>query len=142
MYPRNKLFKWKVINLRTCILCDASDESENHLWFECGYIKEVVEVVFNWLGIHHRFGDVRSWMTWFRDDTRHASLIFQSKLLGFVALVYFTWKSRNMALFRNVLWTPKECACLVIRECRERIISKGTSRNRIERNWCQFLERH
>ncbi len=80
------------------------------------------------------------WMEWFGDDSKVKSVVFQSKLLGFCALVYFTWKARNFAIHRDIMWTPSDCSVQIIRDCKEPIFAKCKFATR-DVGWKLFLAR-
>ncbi len=136
-----KLCKWGISTISNCVLCGFHEETETHLWFECEYVQRVVKDVFTWLGITHYENSIGAWLQWYGSDNRPKHIIFQSKLLGFCAIIYYTWKARNFAIHRDIVWSHSECSMLIIRACKERIDAKCKFATIAERGWERFLAR-
>ena len=78
-------------------------------------------------------------MEWFGGDNATRSLKFQCKLLVFVAIVYFTWKSRNRVVHGAGKWSPSECALEIRRKCSDRMLAKCKFTSTVDRAWRDFL---
>lgn len=98
LYTRKRLFDWGRADSENCVLCDSEAETEQHLWFGCGYTKAVAEIVLNWARVGCIKETVKEWLDWFVDSPGKHSLIFETKLLALNAIVYFIWKARNLKI--------------------------------------------
>lgn len=116
--PRHAFMVWLVIQnkmktldtLRTkgiiivpkCCLCGTSDESVQHLFFECSYTNGV------WTEIHKSRGFRRQPRGWDHEwcFIQHTcrSRSRSSQYIGamFAAAIYFLWGERNRHIFTNV----------------------------------------
>ncbi len=65
------------------------EETEEHIWFGCEFTKQVASQVFAWLGIGYSAETVADWLRWFNKSYRKGNVVFQTKLIGFIALIYF-----------------------------------------------------
>ena len=121
MSTRYRLFAAGVVDRCDCVLCGEADETEEHLWFQCPYVKEVTEQVLSWTRISHRESSLLGWLEWFGMDPRHHSFMYESKLFILSGIVYFTWRTRNQKIFREESWPHSVCAKMIIDDCRRRI---------------------
>ena len=47
---RHRFFLAGYVGSQDCVLCGGVDETEDHLWFECPYVIQVVDIVMGWAG--------------------------------------------------------------------------------------------
>ena len=139
LYTRKRMQDRGLLDSAECALCDTGEETESHLWFECVYVKEVMDIIFKWVDISSRERSLGGWMEWFGGDNATRSLKFQCKLLVFVAIVYFTWKSRNRVVHGAGKWSPSECALEIRRKCSDRMLAKCKFTSTVDRAWRDFL---
>ena len=76
MALRSRLFSASVIDSSECVLCNGASETEEHLWFQCPYIRDVADRVLDWAGICHREASLQNWLQWFGQDPRPGSFMF------------------------------------------------------------------
>lgn len=97
---RDRIISWGLATDPTCLLCNNSPESRNHLFFECSFSWSI------WLRIASRSSNVpprRNWedsvtqMITFSGGKLHRRLL----LLSWQAVIYFIWAERNNRLHRN-----------------------------------------
>ena len=131
--------KWGMSISTECALCGIHKETISHIWFECAYVNEVADLTFRWAGITRREVSLERWMEWFGGANAMGSVKFECKLLIFVAIVYFTWKARNRVVHGVGKWTPSECALMIRKKCRERILVKCMFSNVVDMRWRDYL---
>ena len=59
---RHRLFLAGYVGSQDCVLCGGVDETEDHLWFECPYVIQVVDIVMGWAGVGHRETTLADWL--------------------------------------------------------------------------------
>ena len=45
---RHRLFAAGYVESQDCVICGVVDETEDHLWFECPYVIQIVDIVMGW----------------------------------------------------------------------------------------------
>lgn len=77
----------------TCLLCDAADETRDHIFFSCTYSLELWTTIFAYSGLisPSTFEDV---LMWVKTCSANPRIKVICKLL-FQASVYLIWKERN-----------------------------------------------
>ena len=136
VFTRARLFSLGYSDDKSCVLCGGESETVEHLWFRCPYVSQVVDVVCAWIGISFRANSLHEWLDWFAHDKRPENTMFQCKLLALCAIVYFTWRARNVKLyFCNAGWLSLECAMVIVKECKSRIETKCKVTNDGIRRW-------
>nr|VDD32735.1 unnamed protein product [Brassica oleracea] len=88
--------RWGISVSPLCLLCSSADESRQHLFFDCGYSKEVWAFFFSafQLSPPPLFMDVLNWLKALTRDS-NVNLILK---LTFQASFYMIWKERNSRL--------------------------------------------
>lgn len=96
---RDRMLSWGLSTPATCLLCNSTAESRNHLFFECNYSSQV------WIYAGTRSGMRTSpgWEQTLSDlrnlpGARHAKLL---PLFVWQSTIYFLWSERNARLHRN-----------------------------------------
>lgn len=96
LYTLDRLCQWNLgSTCIVCCLCSSHDESHAHLFFECDYSQQLMDLACEWLQLQRvprRFNAWRHWLThlmsassW-RQKTRAACL---------AAVAYHIWSERN-----------------------------------------------
>ena len=70
---RYMMFAARVVQSNDCVLCEAEMETEEHLWFECVFVRDVAHQVLEWARIRHRETTIDGWLEWFARDPRPGS---------------------------------------------------------------------
>lgn len=93
---RDRMRRWGISVSPLCLLCSSADESRQHLFFDCGYSKEVWAFFFSafQLSPPPLFMDVLNWLKALTRDS-NVNLILK---LTFQASFYMIWKERNSRL--------------------------------------------
>ncbi|XP_021854880.2 uncharacterized protein [Spinacia oleracea] len=96
----SKLARIGVSHSANCLICDQSDETHQHLFFQCIYSAECLRAVKDWLGVSFASGTLtqlvrhvgHSRMSMFRKQVCYAAI---------VAAVYLIWQCRNNSFWEN-----------------------------------------
>ncbi|XP_019227131.1 PREDICTED: uncharacterized protein LOC109208468 [Nicotiana attenuata] len=119
----DRLKKWGINVNDTCVLCQASLETRNHLFAECGYAKSLWSRLIQWAQLHN----IRS-STW----EQHLQVICQhtkgksttAKLLKMMYAKYThaLWKERNQRIFQETARDHTSLAREIVCICNPRAI--------------------
>lgn len=94
-----------------CILCGRTEETRNHLFFECPYSAEIWRGVLHRLQLHNTTLTWESTLLWLSlrsiPSTRHIALVQRWQ-----ACIYEIWKERNNRVHNGVTRPP---AFIVVR---------------------------
>ncbi|XP_074305776.1 uncharacterized protein LOC141640997 [Silene latifolia] len=99
LYARNRLLtKIRLLNVRVvsdgvCCICAATQESHDHIYFDCHFRSHFLELVKQWLEVSWSFHSLDNILR-----RRFKSLLQKQILMAnFACLVYLIWMSRNTA---------------------------------------------
>lgn len=102
-----RISKWNIACSITCKLCDAEDESVQHLFFKCAYAAVV------WQEIHDK-RNLNYHVLPFCEEVRKAKMKAHGKsrqvmlyVMLFTKIIYFVWLQRNNKIFNDVLVPPQ-----------------------------------
>ncbi|XP_010691912.1 uncharacterized protein LOC104905159 [Beta vulgaris subsp. vulgaris] len=120
--PKHRMIGWLVMKQRlrtldilvkigvqdssSCQLCEHGIESHNHLFFQCTYSAQCLNLIRGWLDMKNQHNIF----------SRQLSFIMKSKRSGlqkrfmaavFSGLVYQLWWARNEAIWNHVVWKPE-----------------------------------
>lgn len=100
MVTRDRLIAWGLQVPSVCILCNASDENRQHLFFDCPYSSTVWSFFCNRLHLSPPplFEDG---LRWLKDPIGDKNLVLIIRLL-FQASIYHIWMERNSRLHRGI----------------------------------------
>ncbi|XP_074266763.1 uncharacterized protein LOC141590046 [Silene latifolia] len=117
---RAKLASFGFCQEHSCCICENSDETQDHLFFQCDYSQRVLQAVEKWCG--------------FRVDVTMTVLAIPgSRMKGLKQLVhcqlwvscyYHVWLERNTARLQAVVTSPAKLAERIITDAKTRIMSK------------------
>ena len=99
---RERLRKIQLCVDASCLFCDSSCETQDHLFFECHYSCKIWEAIKLWLQVHTSRLRLLDFMKWL--DSRCKGSRIRKSVIGsaLCATIYFIWKERN-----NALWNAK-----------------------------------
>lgn len=107
LQTRKRLCKWGSCDTPDCVVCRADEETIEHLWFQCPYVKTVTDIVLQWLGIGFRGVSITEWLNRFvaKAVSRRGSAIYQGKLMGVMVIIYYVWmtKTRSSSITKLVM---------------------------------------
>ncbi|XP_026451921.1 uncharacterized protein LOC113352278 [Papaver somniferum] len=116
---RDKLVQWKVITISSCLLCDAAEENENHLFHGSEFAGQV------WSGLILKMGYLReicsTWqeeIQWYVSHFWGKSCVALIKLLIFNSFIYNIWRERNSRIFEVKYNSIESMSFLIVQEVR------------------------
>ncbi|XP_058784638.1 uncharacterized protein LOC131659464 [Vicia villosa] len=98
---KDRLRKFGLITDRVCSLCNACDETLDHLMFDCRFAKEIWKYVLQWVGILH---DPQPWSTeigWLTRMIGKKGWRFMVLKIALAETIYGVWQYRNDIIFRE-----------------------------------------
>lgn len=100
LVTRDRLLRWGLQVPAVCVLCNGSNETRQHLFFDCPYSKEV------WLWFTSRLrlappSEFDALLGWMVKPSSNSNIEVIIKLL-FQASIYFIWKERNSRVHSDV----------------------------------------
>ncbi|XP_062083474.1 uncharacterized protein LOC133789725 [Humulus lupulus] len=125
--PKHKFITWQVVNSKLltrdhllrvfmvldsvlCSICELVDESHNHLFFDCLFSQQVVQLIQGWVRCTWPIG-FTAWTVWIEDmkEGIHASLV----AAVFSATVYYLWHNRNICYIHHYSLSVKVVVDLI-----------------------------
>lgn len=105
MSTRDRLRSWGMNVPSECLLCAGSEESRQHLFFDCAYSFEVWSFFCSHLHLSPPtlFEECLSWL---KDPTPDANVLLIVRLI-FQAVIYVVWKERNSRLHTGLCRPPQ-----------------------------------
>lgn len=91
---RAMLFRIGIADSNTCAICGNGFETSTHLFFECKFSKEFLQLVMQWLGFHQTRDNMFQMLQWVG---RHCKKGFRCRVViaALAGLVYQVWRPRN-----------------------------------------------
>ncbi|KAK7280822.1 hypothetical protein RIF29_08334 [Crotalaria pallida] len=90
-----------------CVLCSGVDESCRHLFFECSWSKQLLQLAANWVGVDVMHFKFQNWLRWlrygFKEKWRR-----QVVTAMVAACAYGVWSERNNRIFRQQQFQPHQ----------------------------------
>ncbi|XP_057460090.1 uncharacterized protein LOC130750511 [Actinidia eriantha] len=90
-----------IIEDQNCPLCNAADESIDHLFFQCNVGKQVWLQIKYWLGITRAMNTLKAAVKWIIKEARGTGVQAKAKQIGFACTVYYLWEARNERIFEG-----------------------------------------
>ncbi|KAJ4847706.1 hypothetical protein Tsubulata_004438 [Turnera subulata] len=102
-----------MINDASCLLCSASIESRDRLFFECSFSATIWSNLLSLYSVNRRVGAWPSEFLWAKSHLQKKS--FQSLIIrvAWAAAIYHIWRERNRRFFTNCS-RPTDCVLLDI----------------------------
>ncbi|XP_074288907.1 uncharacterized protein LOC141614052 [Silene latifolia] len=130
---REKLFRIGCSNSDRCCVCEAAPETQEHLFFECGYSKLIMSQIRDWSKLQLSVtGDIRT-----------AGSTTQQGVYALVltASYYHVWVQRNNARINAILLSPKRVVQMIKDSVRHRIkVKRNDHMSSVDMNWLFTLE--
>ncbi|XP_062103920.1 uncharacterized protein LOC133815046 [Humulus lupulus] len=82
-------------------VCGSHFESHPHLFFDCCLSKQILNIIFDWLGFIAWLSDFSSWGVWLA-RARHGAIASIMNLVV-AAVIYSIWRNRNRCFFMAIL---------------------------------------
>ncbi|XP_021836449.2 uncharacterized protein [Spinacia oleracea] len=100
---KERLRRWNVIADSVCCLCHSTDESRDHLFFDCSYSADIWNQVLQRSGIHRTAGTWNEEVQWVQKASRSTRSKARMCNSLFCETVYSIWLARNSKVFSNQL---------------------------------------
>ncbi|XP_062109607.1 uncharacterized protein LOC133821148 [Humulus lupulus] len=105
----DNLVRFKVmLDSQLCPVCGVVNESLGHLFFDCYLSRQVLILIFSWLGFQAWPIDFPSWLVWLAN--RRSGVIADIIFSVLAAVVYGIWRNRNQCVFYSCSWTANSIA--------------------------------
>ncbi|XP_074318847.1 uncharacterized protein LOC141655677 [Silene latifolia] len=148
-YPKHAMISWLVLNHglnveaklfqfgccpdNRCCICDKDSESQEHLFFNCLYSKQVMMLVEQWCGFKVAVGSYAS-----NGRSARTSLKRQVHYLIWTACFYHIWCQKKNSRVNLILLRPGKLAAIIKEDVMRRIRSKiGKIVSCNEKSWLQ-----
>ncbi|XP_074305774.1 uncharacterized protein LOC141640995 [Silene latifolia] len=132
MNTKSKLRQLGISDDSTCCICGISEETREHLSFDCPYSKRLILQIGGWLGIKF---PANNWISWRLG--RNGSQVQKGILDAAInAYIYHIWYQRNRSRYELMIIRPHKIARTIKEELRLRF--RGLDRRRLSRrdaNW-------
>ncbi|XP_074300660.1 uncharacterized protein LOC141631958 [Silene latifolia] len=130
---REKLFRIGYSNSDKCCVCEAAPETQEHLFFECGYIKLIMNQIRDWRKLQLSVtGDIQT-----AESTTQQGVY----ALVLTASYYHVWTQRNNARSNAVLVSPKRVVQMIKDSVRHGIkVKRNDHMSSVDMNWLCTLE--
>lgn len=101
---RDRMRQWGLDVPATCVICATSDESREHLFFQCPFSSSVWHHFITRVNLHPRqsFDAILAWLARPSAD-HHIALICR---LFYQVSMYYIWKERNARIHSTTTKTP------------------------------------
>ncbi|XP_074300784.1 uncharacterized protein LOC141632104 [Silene latifolia] len=130
---REKLFRIGCCSSDSCCVCEAAPETQEHMFFECGYSKLIMRQIKDWCRLQiSSVGGVNS---------SGSKVQRNAYALVLVASYYHVWTQRNNARMNAMLDSPNRVVQLIKDNVKHRIKYKRDDHmSSAEKNWLLSLE--
>ncbi|XP_056854095.1 uncharacterized protein LOC130503495 [Raphanus sativus] len=118
---RDRMIRWGIDVSPNCLLCNTTNESRNHLFFECAYTATI------WGAIAARC-QLRPLLNWDSTLMQLQSLggnkdLKRLTLLAVQATIYWIWRERNTRIHQQIFKTTDSIISTIDKQLRNRIQS-------------------
>lgn len=114
---RDRLLCWGLPTSPLCLLCNAHEESRNHLFFECSFTWEIWRPLISRCALPRE----RSWTRVLA--SLHRTPQGMLPLLCWQACLYWSWSEQNARLHRNTFRSPSSLIRQIDRQVKDWILS-------------------
>ncbi|CAG7879221.1 unnamed protein product [Brassica rapa] len=122
---RTRLASWGMLIPTVCCLCSTSDESRDHLFVDCSYIKILWDLLLRKLSESHiTFTSWLQLLCWSSSDSSRSPRTLRS--IAVQAVVYYTWIERNNRVYKNQMLPASDLFKLVDKTVRNTISARKT----------------
>ncbi|CAH8258518.1 unnamed protein product [Arabidopsis lyrata] len=100
LHTRDKLLRWGLLVPPHCLLCNSSDETLQHLFFDCSFSQQV----WSFFSSKAHVSPPRLFehgLRWMKDPCQNSNIALILKL-AYQASLYLIWKERNRRLHTQI----------------------------------------
>ncbi|XP_074305391.1 uncharacterized protein LOC141640519 [Silene latifolia] len=90
-------FSW----INRCALCEAAQETHQHLFFECTWSAALWTRIQSFFSFATHSNELASVLAWFHSHNRGSSWIKKRKRSALLSVIYQIWQERNHRIFRS-----------------------------------------
>nr|XP_016474435.1 PREDICTED: uncharacterized protein LOC107796204 [Nicotiana tabacum] len=101
LFTKTRLAQWCHIDDLSCPLCNAADESIDHLFFQCQYSANVWSKLLKWQGVTKVPTLWQVAITWAARHMQGKSTGMMLFRMTLAACLYCVWNERNLRLFQQ-----------------------------------------
>ncbi|XP_060178348.1 uncharacterized protein LOC132608330 [Lycium barbarum] len=116
LYTRDRLLKWGMINDQTCPICEATEESIQHLFFECPTSSYIWCKILKWQGYTRQAMSWHNELQWAVNFAANKGSKAEVYRMALAATVYYIWQLRNNKVFQNPSRTGDQVVRLIIQD--------------------------
>ncbi|KAH0780943.1 hypothetical protein KY290_000541 [Solanum tuberosum] len=116
LLTRDRLVAWGCVEEVMCVLCEADNESHNHLFFQCMFTTQVWQKILHWLNIQR---EARRWddeVLWANTHCKGKQARAKVYMMAVATSVYVVWKERNQRIFKQIIRTPGMLVRKIVQE--------------------------
>ncbi|GFS35505.1 hypothetical protein Acr_00g0040240 [Actinidia rufa] len=92
---------------QTCLLCRTENETTEHLFFQCNFVRQIWSPIKSWLGFRRTLSTLKAAVKWSIKEARGTGIQSKAKRLGIACTTYFVWEARNLRLFEGRVQAPE-----------------------------------
>ncbi|XP_062075097.1 uncharacterized protein LOC133779116 [Humulus lupulus] len=136
--PKHRFLLWQTVNsqlltcdnlLKLCMaldsllcpVCGISTKNHAHLYFDCYLSRQILVIIFGWLGFQAWPSKFTSWLVWL--SSRNPGIIFDIINSVLAAIVYGIWRNRNRCVFYRYSWSADSIASEIKTKIQYRILN-------------------
>ncbi|XP_019252743.1 PREDICTED: uncharacterized protein LOC109231537 [Nicotiana attenuata] len=113
---KERLARWGSIDETLCTMCHRSNETVQHLFFDCDYSKEIWQKLLHWQGVMRRGKQWKEEVQWAEKKAAGKSAGAEIYRMVLAAAVYHIWQARNNTIFQKKQINAQSIVKLIIQE--------------------------
>ncbi|XP_074297257.1 uncharacterized protein LOC141627962 [Silene latifolia] len=135
MNTNDKLHNLGISTENTCCLCAQNVETLEHLFFDCGYSRKVIDLVSHWIRVPLPRHAILQWSLRRRGVQIKVDLTFAV----INAFIYHVWRQRNLCKYGFTLTCPRKIALTVETDLKIRLTGFFNSAQERDKVWIRDL---
>jgi len=118
---KDMLIKWNLTVDGTCVMCQQTEETRNHLFLDCTFATQLRYHTLQWIGATQPAG--QNWpqfVHWFIDQAKGKSPRAHIFKMTLAEMFYVLWLERNARIFGNTFCTSDKLLRSIAYTCNVR----------------------